>query len=334
MSLLKPFKLTGLKKILLSAIAAVMALSSSAQHFRNASNWKQSTNELIIGIGGANYMGDLGGGNNIGRGFLYDLDVVKTTPSLTLSYRKYVHKNIAFKGNFSYAKVAGDDRETTHTWRWNRNLYFRSDIIEFSAQAEFYLMRESVGYRYRIKGAKGSGIGNKIALYALVGAGGFYYNPQAQVNRTGKWHNLRKMGTEGQGIEAGTKFYSPVAGCIFYGGGVKLAVSRKINIGLEYAYRYTTTDFLDDVSGNYYDNDAIADKYGPTAAALADPNLGTVPDFVDGYYTYSFSKPGNPRGNPDSKDGYMFGQLTVTYKMFKSNVYGRKSKSRRSRPSF
>ena len=47
--------------------------------------------------------------------------------------------------------------------------------------------------------------------------------------------------------------YGPVAICIPMGLGLKKAFNGNGGIKLEFGFRFTNTDYLDDVSGNYYD---------------------------------------------------------------------------------
>lgn len=317
----------------------IAASSANAQFFRDNNNWKKYKSEFSLQFGVSNFLGDLGGGDGVGRPFLYDLDAAQTNYAFSLAYRYFVSKNFSVRGNLSYAQVTGDDLESNFVYRRNRNLHFRSPIIEGAAMAEYHLLREALGFRYKFRGMrKGSG-GNRLGIYTFAGIGMFYYNPQAQLSnngvRVGKWYNLRELGTEGQGIKADTDFYSPVALTIPMGMGFKYTLSRTVSLGLEIAYRKTFTDYLDDVSTNYYDNDVIGATYGPEAAQLADPSLDLVPDFVDGTYEYSHTKAGFQRGNPDKKDAYFFTQFTISYRpLTRTSGPYRVARGRRSRPSF
>ena len=69
---------------------------------------------------------------------------------------------------------------------------------------------------------------------------------------------LRPLRTEGQGMPGDTMFapgttYGPVAICIPMGIGIKKAFNGNGGIKLEFGFRFTNTDYLDDVSGSYYD---------------------------------------------------------------------------------
>jgi hypothetical protein len=95
--------------------------------------------------------------------------------------------------------------------------------------------------------------------------------------------------------------------------GVKYFVNKRISIGAEFSVRKTFTDYIDDVSGRYYDKAKLAQAYGPTAALLSDPSKGDI---------YGATAPnadgsGAQRGDPRYKDSYMFLTFTVGYKFNK-----------------
>ncbi len=81
-------------------------------------------------------------------------------------------------------------------------------------------------------------------------------------------------------------------------------MSRKVKIGTEFGYRFTTTDYLDDVSGNYYSKDKLKQYKGALSAAMSDPSTGANP---------SWTSEGEQRGNPTYKDGYLSFMVKVTY---------------------
>ena len=107
--------------------------------------------------------------------------------------------------------------------------------------------------------------------------------------------------------------------CIPLGAGVKFLLTRHYSIGVECSYRKTFTDYLDDVSTTYFDPNAIrkaAGNDGDLAVYFANPsptNNSPIPnkDGINGATT----APGIQRGDPRNKDGYMFLQITLYYKL-------------------
>lgn len=301
-------------------IGLVSPFLGNAQLFRSSNYWRQFRHEMSLGLGASNTLSELGGRDQSGTNFIYDMELSQTKYVVGLNYRYFVKKNFAIRGNFLYAQVSGDDRLTNDFARQGRNLSFQSPIVELSALAEFHPITEAAGHKSKLKGARGKK-NFPIGVYAFAGIGGFYYNPRIK----GTNIKLRPLHTEGQGLPGGPKQYKAFAIAFPSGMGLRYSVNTKIRIGLEAGYRFTTTDYLDDVSGDYYPEAELIAAYGQASADAADPS--TVFDFSHG---------GHQRGDPTDKDGYGFLQLQFHYKITKKAAYGKGSRIRRkgSMPSF
>src|ERR1019366_742244 len=201
----------------------------------------KKTKEWVFGFGASNFLGDLGGANQIGTHFVKDFEFSMTRPSAQIGYRYRFQKRWAVKVGVYWQLVSGADRLTTEPFRQNRNLSFRSNIFELSGQAEYYFTKQQVGRHYKIKHAKGMKNFN-LQGYIFLGFGGFFFNPKAQYD--GKWIALQPLGTEGEGLPGGGKKYSRVSVCIPYGLGFKKALSDEWTIGLEVGMRQTFTDYI------------------------------------------------------------------------------------------
>ncbi len=279
--------------------------------FVNKKNRPQK--QITFGIGASNFLGELGGANQVGTFFVKDLEFSTTKPSAALGYRYKFNQLFALSGGFHYLAVKGNDNLTAEPYRQNRNLNFKSNIFELSIQGELYFTKEQQGHLYRIKNAKGRK-SYKLQAYAFGGVGVFYFNPKAQYR--GKWVALQPLGTEGQGLPDGPKKYSRFSICIPYGLGVSEGIGKNWSVGLEIGIRKTFTDYIDDVSGDYYDNAIIREQNGNTAADLADPSLANYPISLGGDATgLKQSAAGEQRGDPTHKDSYMFMNITVSYKL-------------------
>ena len=96
------------------------------------------------------------------------------------------------------------------------------------------------------------------------------------------------------------------------GGGAEFTFNDKIKLGLEIGYRFTFTDYLDDVSTRYADP---ADLPFTQSIELANRSLEAFrrgnpdPENLD---IVNFA-PGTLRGNEDSNDGYLMFQLSLSY---------------------
>lgn len=274
--------------------------------------------ELLGGVGKTNFLGDLGGANQVGTHFLRDYDFKAIRPLISFGARYRPHRRYAFKSMLEMAIVAGKDSYTQDIYRQNRNLSFSSPIIELSVQAEYYFIGEKRTNLYRISGVKGKKK-RKYTMYAFTGIGAFFYSPSAKYD--GKRYRLRKLHTEGQGLPGGPKKYSNFNMCIPIGLGYNYIIDRRWSVGAELGFRKTFTDYIDDVSGVYYDKALLKQNFGDIAVALADPSLGTIPTATmpNGDGT------GAQRGETKYKDAYMFLEFNVNYKF---------TKKRRTRSKF
>jgi hypothetical protein len=272
----------------------------------NAQHWKFLRHELVGSIGSSNFFGELGGANDIGssgiKGFK-DLDFKLTRPALSAGYRFYINPKFAVKGTLTYGRLNGDDAQTTERFRQNRNLHFRSPLIELSAQFEYYPLNEYFGHLYRTNGVVGKKV-NHFSPYLFVGVGGFWFNPKAEYN--GDWVALQPLQTENVA-------YKRIALSLPFGVGCKYAISKQLSIGIEMGLRYTTTDYIDDVSTVYVDKSS-ADAQ---TQYLANPTLNSIPSFTDGSYVYNPTAVGNQRGDSKNKDAFLLTMVTVNYKILR-----------------
>ncbi len=298
----------------------------NAQSIFRGSYWKQQRKELTFGIGASNFLGELGGQDQIGTNFAKDLEPSATRYVISAGYRYYLQRWLAVRGNLSYGVVSGDDALTNEPFRNNRNLSFKAPIIEAAGLMELHIIEEKKGSKYKLRGAKGS-FSSKLGLYLFGGIGLTHFTPKGQYT-DGKWYNLRPLSTEGQELEGGPEKYSNITVALPVGLGLKYYVSRKLRIGLEVGIRKTYSDYIDDVSGDYFDVNVIREEKGDVAAYFADRSL----EMIGPGGTWQ-TRPGEQRGDSDDLDSYMFAQLTVGYKLFKQRGF-RRIKSRRSVPSF
>jgi|LauGreDrversion4_2_1035121.scaffolds.fasta_scaffold214334_1 hypothetical protein len=299
-------KLPALFSLLISIFFISDAIAQGG--FMSSNAWKKQRSEIYLGIGASNFLGDLGGQDDIGKDFSYaDLELALTRPSLTLGYRYRALKFLAFRADFNYMRVYGSDELTQEPVRNNRNLSFRSPITEISALVEVTSQITTIGNRYHIKKTlKRRYKASSQYIYGFIGIGVFHFNPQALYN--GSWVNLQPLSTEGQGLPGGPKAYRKISTCIPFGFGYRLNLSRKLTLGLEYNFRKTTTDYIDDVSGVYYDKNLLLQYKGPVAVALSDPSKGDIP----GATSPNADGTGAQRGDIQ-RDSYMCIELKIGY---------------------
>jgi hypothetical protein len=289
--------------LLIIGIFVIVPHFSDAQRLRN--RWKAMRGELNIGIGASNFLGELGGANQVGTHFFKDFEFSQTRPAFQIGYRYKLSKAIAVNPHFTYGKVAGDDKLTEEFFRNYRNLSFESPIYELNTNFEFAFIKEQVGHRYRLRGVKGQR-GYEMMAYGFVGVGVFHFNPKAKITENGQSYNLHDLSTEGQGLVETRKKYSRTQFCIPVGFGFKYTISRRWGIGIEYGIRKTFTDYIDDASRTYFDKNILLQQVGYESYVLSDRSNGVYP-----YIT----APGAQRGDPRYTDTYMFGVVTINYKI-------------------
>jgi hypothetical protein len=302
----------NLRKSIFVIIALYVAGNLNAQFFASKGTWKKQREEVIFAFGVGNFLGDLGGRDAIGTDYSpIDLEFSLTRPSAMIGYRYRVTKGIAIRAQADWLRLWGDDKLTKESFRNNRNLYFRTDILETSLNVELAFQKDKKGNRYHLKHTfkrRSKSRGNYF--YVFAGIAGFHYNPKAMYQ--GSWVALQPLGTEGQGLIPGTKKYKKFALAIPMGLGYKITINSQWAFGFEMNYRFTFTDYIVDCSTTYYDNAALAAANGPIAAALADPNLGNYNFQLD---SNGKSRGGIQRGDSKQNDAYMSFLVTGGYYM-------------------
>ena len=289
-------------RYILFALFVLLSSKSKAQYFDKIFDWRGNRVEYGLLAGTTNYNGDLGGANKPGTDwFLFDMELVTFRQSFGVFYRYNLNRRFANRLVFTYGKLMGDDKLTAYYPRNQRNLHFTSTIYDLSFCQEYHIIRPKPGHVYNIKGAKGFK-NRRIGVYLFAGIGVVRFNPKAEGIA------LRNLHTEGQGLPGGPlKAYSRFALVVPFGMGINYKIVRNTFLGLDLSYRYTSTDYLDDVSTVYYDNAAIKSKYGEVAAYYADPS-GTNNNFA-----------GAQRGDSKHKDGYVVAHLSLTTRITHRN---------------
>jgi len=267
--------------------------------------------EMIGALGAANFLGDLGGADQIGTNGLKDLEYILTRPAVGIGIRVKIQQYFSVKGNLYWGIIKGDDKLTKEPFRQHRNINFKSNIFELSGQIEFNFRKEQKGHVYQIKGVRGMKRKER-SIYLFGGGGLVYFNPKGE-NYDGKWYALRPLRTEGQAQK-----YSPITGLISIGGGMRFAINRYWGVGFELGMRKTFSDYMDDVSTNYPDP-AI---FGGDTIAEYLSNPSDQSSLSDPYYCYPCI--GEQRGDKTDKDAYMFATFTVGYKV----IYRKRSRSK------
>lgn len=261
----------------------------------------------MFGLGATQFLGDLGGRNQIGTDYsLVDIDWPSTHVGGMVGYRYRFHPYWATTTSFNCGILRGDDALTKEVVRESRNLNFKTWVFELHQRLELIILaNEKFGARYRIRGLKFMRDRNE-QVYLFGGVGVNYFNPKGRLN--GEWVKLRPLRTEGQGLPGGPSEYLPVTLTIPMGIGMRMGLNRMWRIGLEASYVKTFSDYIDDVHDVYYDPGVLASQVSPEAAYLSNPAKSNPTWFG----------PGQQRGDKDQNDAYFYVNLTayrnITYK--------------------
>ena len=356
---------------------------SQHRSYNDKYEYRKKRHEVTLGVGASNCLTDLGGSfisdpnTEVSQiDFLrsvYDTDLAKSNFSLNAAYIYHFKRKINFRGNLAFAQIGADDAISKDLNRKNRNLNFKSSIVELSGIVEYYFAKPITGNKFNLKDVQGHKLApNFLAhwgFYIMGGVGGFYFNPKGLNNKVydptsylndgfsnvadNQWYKLRELRTEGQGLEGNPtkwkdgKTYSPIQICFPVGFGLEKAFNGDMGLKIEASYRFTTTDYLDDVSSVYYNRDEIIAEGGNIAGVMSGTNSGwarpytafvsnvgdplpdgaTPPDqsLIDVYgprvYTTvgTSAEEGFVRGDPTANDSYMFFNISF-YKKFSSHT--------------
>lgn len=241
----------------------------------------QNSYPLSIGltVGAANYSGDLS---------YRPLELKQTKPAVGVTGMLGFNRFLWLRLSGMWFTLSATDADAADPIRNARNLSFRSRVWLGSAQALVTIP-----------------ISRQLAPYLCGGVAVFRFNPKAKYQ--GQWIALQPLGTEGQGLgPAQMRKYSRSSWAIPFGAGLRLLSGEHLEYFAEATYGKTFTDFLDDVSGNYYSQTELLEKRGELSAALADRSAEVVGEnnlFITG----------SARGNPKYSDGYFLLTLTAVW---------------------
>jgi hypothetical protein len=210
-----------------------------------AAQYQARYNYTTVGfqVNALNYFGDL---NPKTTQLSTDLSLTRPGFGVDVSFK--VYQNIRLRTAFLWSRLRGDDSEAADpddslaVFRYARNLHFRNDILELSQS----IVIDLIGGRGRFYNRP------NVVPYIFGGVAVVYSNPRAKgpdtLNYGGKWVALRPLRTEGQAKE-----YAAFHIVIPFGGGLRFRIGDRFDLAVEAGLRYTFTDYLDDVSGNYPD---------------------------------------------------------------------------------
>jgi opacity protein-like surface antigen len=268
-----------MKRTILYTIALSFATTVQAQKLH-----------VTVFGGFANYQGDLQdkrftlnqSGAAFGAGLLYE-----------------INEKLYARANVTFGKISGNDKNNAKNAV--RNLSFSSPIsdIHLGLEYNFFSLYE-----------------RDFTPYVFAGVSNFSFKPSA-LDSAGNKVFLQPLSTEGQGFYQNRKPYKLNQFAIPFGGGVKFAFSDNFRIAVEVGLRKTNTDYLDDVSTTFVDENLLLANRGAKAVDLAFRG----DELKSGL---SYPADGAQRGGEKFKDWYYFGGINLAIRLRGSGNGGSK----------
>jgi hypothetical protein len=169
--------------------------------------------EVFLGLGTTNYFGDIGGRDRTISGpqaFFdhLDIDLWQTRMMCSAGARVTPWKSVAISTQAALILLGGNDLRSNYAWR---GYNFKTSVVEFSAQAEYY-------FAHRITG---------FAPFGFLGIGAMFYKYENSLNVVSKWDS---------------------GNTILLGAGIRFPELKKFTHALDAGFHFTTTDYIDGYS--------------------------------------------------------------------------------------
>jgi len=239
--------------------------------------------EFGFSLGAAHYFGDLN----------HRAAVNRPKIAMGVFFRKQFGNYTALRVSGHFAKLGYSDIYSKNEFQQRRNLSFNTDIYEFALQGDFNFFKFIPTDK-----------AHNFTPFITFGIGVFGYNPYAFYK--GQKIFLRPLNTEGQTFYQNRKAYGSMATCFPIGGGIKYNVSENLNLSFEITHRFTSTDYIDDVSTTYVGVNKFPAPVGTAslAAILQDRSIETGPPI---------GIEGRQRGWSKQKDQYIIAEIGISY---------------------
>ena len=184
-------------------------------------------------------------------------------------FRKQFGNYTSLRITGHFAQLGYSDKYSKNEFQQRRNLSFNTNIFEIAARGDFNFFKFNP-----------TNPAHSFTPYATIGVGIFSYDPYAFYN--GEKIYLRPLNTEGETFYQSRKAYGTIA------------------------HRFTTTDYIDDVSKTYIGIDKFPSPNGgkSVAAIMQDRSFETgTPIGIEG----------RQRGFSKQKDQYAIAEIGISF---------------------
>lgn len=283
------------KRLFIFLFLSVLSLSGYAQSFMG---WEYNDRFFsgYVGTGRTGYIGELTNGKPLASGL----------SMLTLGVEARLLSQWGAKIQITkYTLEGSDENAADSSVNRQRNLSFFSKNAEVSLQAVYYIFPYSGKYHKR----------RTYDPYLALGIAYSIFNPKAILDDTE--YTLSEYRTENTD-------YSKSAVVFPLGFGVKAKMNEFMNLNFDFGYRFTLTDYLDDVSGVYG---------GPYSDGSLEAKLSNRKDEIGQVNSFAYENllTGAFRGDPNNNDGYFFLSFSIEVYLPRDLFKSRGAKTRKER---
>lgn len=254
----------------------------------------QEHHEIGITAGLSNYYGDLTQKMFPKYGW---------APMGGIIYKYSMNPWVSLRFGASYTSLSGADSMSEISVYKARNLDFGTHLFEMHGGLEFNFIPIEAYYF-------------KATPYVFGGISAFYFNPFSK-DPNGDKVFLKPLSTEGEGLPMypDRKPYSNINMAFPFGGGFKFFIGKTFMLTTEVGFRYTNTDYIDDVSKSYVDLDTLKAYKGVLAKQMSYRG-NALKDWDHNNPYYGFQ-----RGQSNANDWYYFVNigLNIYFKAFGNN---------------
>ncbi|GAB3901676.1 DUF6089 family protein [Spirosoma agri] len=207
---------------------------------------------VTVGAGSSTYFGDL-------ASYKHPFKSLTTLPrwNIGLGYTRQFTPHFSARVMFTWARITGDDYTYSngnldkYSFQYARNLHFRNDVKEVAIVGIYNFLADGINPYRRAK----------ITPYIFGGLAVIGHDPEARTPTATngnnsefvarQWVKLQPLHTEGQDQSETIQAYSRISIAIPIGFGIRYKLNDSFNVGLDIGFRYTFTNYLDDVGGLY-----------------------------------------------------------------------------------
>lgn len=192
-------------------------------------SWRVSPYEINMGIGTANYFGDIGGSADDNTWYgIKNLDIKRTRPSITAGLRYFFREEMSVSASLNIGWISGTDEGWKNS---ERGYIFNTYFAEPSLTMEYFFIKD-----YQLLG--GVNKRGMVRTYSLLSA---YLFTGTGLNI---YHVMPNENLQERQVQDEIK-HGMVTIVIPAGAGFKIGISKWFDIGVEAGVRYSLNDFLD-----------------------------------------------------------------------------------------